>query len=366
MDRRIHRIKAGIFFVIFGAGLASLVGLAWPVGFTSVGQSFLVLFNQVFTLSEAAEAYVYNHFDVAVGVEMYGRYIFVAYGLMMLLVLGCVQFRVSIIGLMVAFFGLQIYFGFGPFWIFNGLVLVAGIFAIFPKASVAGVGIAGVVAVVVGLFFYTGPSDGLDQLNRDIRDFLGNPVYRTIFTDPPPPQFAYQIYQQDVDMYLDEGQLPQDDLDIEEEEIFAGSQIGAAVMQRIWILWLIGLAFLIGFIANGLYKIYLAHKRRKAQLATVDGTFQIAMAWLVEFGLVPVGGNVGYQQLTFADDGYQQQFAQAVDMWEQTVYGEEHPATMDGMMRFLQNTKALAATQCNPIVACRKKIKIFFADTKPT
>ena len=260
---------AGIFLVALFS-LLSMVAVPTSISITPPMESFRILLNLLFTISEGYQRYQYTHFPVSVPVEVYPRYIFTAFALVAIglfaYVFAIVKWgsRPMAFGLWVAIIGLQIYFGVfaAPLWNI-ALCAVIGWFilrnthvVIFPAFVVA------TAVLVVAL--YTAPSPTLTQLGEDIRDRFGEQVPREQEDFLPPPTTLPQNAQT-ITPDLTGQQGSQEGgmaIGMTLEERFSGSQIGTAIGQRIWLLWLIALGFVLWFLGLWVAKYVKAHRHR--------------------------------------------------------------------------------------------------------
>jgi len=362
-----------LFFSTMGVlySMLQITHIPQPFGFLPPAESFRVLLNLLFTVSESLQSYQYTHFAVSVPPQSYPQYITVAVTIISvtlavyIFTMRRLKNKYMTITLFLLVAGVQIYFGVFAIPVWNITFAAAVAWHLLPKANP--IAFTGLTAVVVALtlLLFPGESPTLAQFSENIRDQFGTQVERPADEMPIPQQ---TIQQPD---YLplrphETGQNPVlaggMPLNLDPMERFTGSQIGTAVGQRIWLLWLIGLAFALGFLAWFVTKLVQAAHSRKifnspdCNLA-IDSMFRYAVAWLAEFGAVQQGATFSSYDLEKTLPSY----PAALALWQQAVYSN-HPMTETDkaqMREFLQETKVTLRKGVSPFVAAQKALRLY-------
>lgn len=358
------------------------IRLPLPRGIISPIESFRVLFNLLFTVSEQHQAYRYTRFYVAISPESYTNYIFIAILLVAIILVAYIivmqwlKSKVMCICIFLLVTGVQIYFGVfaSPVWSIAFYAVIA--YTLLPNAKLSVFAGATTAIVLIVFLFSLGKSPLLAELSESIRDMFGDQVERPIYADLPPQYQNAGQQMQDLQMRADaigQGNQPGGNLyNIELYDRFTGSQIGTAIGQRIWLLWLIGLAFAIGFILWFMAKVFMALKRLKTFKSincnlAINAMFTHSIDWLVEFGVKP-------QNLAFCQYADQidemftgrlaKDYVSAVKLWQEAVYSNNTMTENDKkhMQIFLNETKQFLITQTNffvrPLVRLRLLLRI--------
>jgi len=367
-------ILGALFSMLKISGLPQAFSIAPPL------ESFQILLNHLFTISEQHQAYLYQRFTVSVPPENYANYIFVALGIIAALLAAYIfimqkrQSRIMCVIIFLLFTALQIYFGVFAAPIWNITLYAAIAWFLLRNANIAAfVGVSAAV-IFAAMVFYPGPSPFLTQLSETIRDQFGERLERSVVMEASPQQDTLTAQQaQELEM-REEAAGQGNDLQggqaygIDRDERFAGSQIGAAVGQRIWLLWLIGLAFVVGFILWFFVKLKDAYKRRAVFnspdcAAAIDSMFKHLVAWLVEFGVDPQ--NDAYAEYVSQFDAilpgqYAQNYLEAVELWQETVYSSHTMTERDKkrMRSFLDDTRNTLAKGVNPFARARVRVRL--------
>jgi len=360
--------------------MLEISGLPQTFGIVPPLESFRILLNHLFTISEQHQAYLYQRFAVSVSPENYANYIFVALGIIAVLLAAYIfimqkqQSKIMCVIMLLCFTGLQIYFGVFAAPIWNIIFYVAIAWFLLREANImAFIGVSAAV-IFAAMVFYPGANPFLAQLSETIRDQFGERLERPITTEASLQQDALTT-QQALEHEIREEAVGQgNDLQggqayaIDRDERFTGSQIGAAIGQRIWLLWLIGLAFVIGFILWFLAKLKDAYKRRALFnspdcAAAIDSMFKHLMAWLVEFGINPQ--NSAYAEYASQLDAilpseYAQNYLEIVDLWQETMYSNHIMTEGDKkrMRSFLDSTRNALAKGVNPLARARIRLRL--------
>jgi len=376
--------SAILFIGTMGALFSMLQISAFPqsLGIVSPLESFRILLNHLFTISEQHQAYVYERFVVSASLENYINYILTAIGIIAaflaayILIMQKLQSKVMCIVILVLFTGLQIYFGVFAVPVWNIILYVALAWFLLRNANIAAFVSVSAVVIFAAILFYPGASPFLAQLSETIRDQFSERQERHIVMEATPQQDAFTAQQAQALEMREESAGTGDGLEggqeygIDRDERFAGSQIGAVIGQRIWLLWLIGLAFAVGFILWFLVKLRDAYKRRAIFnssdcVAAIDGMFKHLVAWLVEFGVDPKNGAYTSYVNQFDDilpSEYTPNYLKAVNLWQETVYSDHVMTEGDKkrMRLFLDDTKNTLANNINPFARVCVKLRLFF------
>ena len=377
-------LRAALLFISITGAFFSILQIPplQPPGILPPLESFRVLLNHLFTISEANQAYLYERFAVSVPPESYAAYAATALGILILLTGGYIivmeklQSKTMGGALLLLLTGVQIYFGVfaAPVW---NIMLYAALAWFFLCRANRAVFAGGVVAVaVVAALFYPGASPWLSQTSEAIRDRFGNIQTRPAATNtlegevlqnPPPAQ--------PMDMRPGAAGYGNDPGDqaygIDRDQRFSGSQIGAAIGQRIWLLWLIGAAFVMGYAMWFLLRVVKAYRRLAVFnspdcRAAIDSMFRHLARWLAAFGAAPQGGGVAcYADYAPGLAGvlpgrHSQEYLQMVELWQKCVYSS-HPMTEDDRRRmrgFLDDVRRALSKTVNPVVRLQVKLRL--------
>jgi len=371
-----------LFVGIMGA-LFSMLEISYlpqDVGATTPLDSFKILLNQLFTISEQHQAYIYDRFVVSVPPESYGSYIFVALGIIGTFVAAYIYImhrqksRAMCLCIFLLFTGVQVYFGVFAAPIWN--IVLYGAIAWFLLRGANKVVFASTVIIIASmvLLIYPGESPFLSQLSENIRDQFGETTERPVLmADAPPQEASAQEQAQDLEM-REEAASPGSgqqgrEYGIDRDERFSGSHLGAAIGQRLWVLWLIGLAFTVGFALWFMGKIIAAYKRQAVFnssdcAAAIDSIFKHIVEWLVEFGINPQ--NQAYssyaEQLEHIVSGhYADNYRKIVELWQKAVYSSHTMTEKDKkrMHSFLHDTKNTITKSLNPFARVRMRMRLF-------
>jgi len=341
-------IKAAILLIcIVGAFLSMLEISSLTIVVVSPLDSFRALFNHIFSISEQHQSYEYVRFVTPS--DNYENYIFIAITILVVAVAAFIfilhKRKPQVMGACVflLFIGLQVYFGFFavPFWNIALFIVIAILSLQDAKLKILAPTIA--VVVIAAVLIFPGQSSALALFNENIRDSFGNMQERTLPTDPQ--DIATSPLPQDAHLQYTGAGSGGHGYEIYEIEHFAGSQIGAAIGQRLWLLWLIGLAFVAGFIVAFILRLVSAFKRRAAFdsadcAKAIDVMFKHTMQLLARLGVPPQ--NVPYSQypLVFSPE-YTANYKIIVGIWERAVYSSHAMTETDKnhVKKFLEETK---------------------------
>lgn len=324
----------------------SLLAIGVPhVSFMPPGVSFRALFNYIFALSEQYQAYEYIRF--ATPSENYDSYIFVAVCVTVVIIVASIFiFRARSITCAIisaVFIGFQIYFG-----IFAGALATVLLFACIALSCLRGANkpifcTVVVLAAIVATLFYTGENAHLTQLSEGLRDSFG-----TLQEQPQEflpdiielPQLEY-VYLQGASIGAGAG------FEGFEDEQFAGSQIGAAVAQRLWVLLLIGIIFVLWAVILFSMRVIAACKRRAIfnnndNALAIDALFKHAMRLLTFVGVPRQNIPFAAYRLNFGEE-YTQKYLQAVKLWERAVYSTHAMSNIEKqqLQQFVKETKKI-------------------------
>jgi len=361
-----------LFFSTMGVlySMLQITRILQQPGLVSPMESFRILLNLLFAVSENLQNYQYTHFIVSIPPENYPQYITVAVAVTAvalaayIFVMRHFKSKPMAAGLFLFAAGAQIYFGVFALPIWNIVFCTAVAWHLLTRANPITFAGLTAAAVVMAIVLYPGASPALAGLAENIRDQFGTQVERP-FDETPIPQ---EIVQQPDYLSLqpvDAGQ----NLTYEGGEAFApdtierftGSQIGTAVGQRIWLLWLIGLAFALGFaiwLAAKLVKSY--HSRKIFNSAdcnlAIDNMFRHAVAWLVEFGIAEPGVAFSSYKLGETLPSY----AAALELWQKAVFSghEMQESDKTQMQDFLQETKNTLRQHAGVLATAKHRIRL--------
>jgi len=355
-------IAAFLLFILSMATFFSILGTVPSYYIAHPLDSFKVLFNMLFERSEAYQPYLYERFVLLVRSDFYEGYIFIACVIIAVLVAICCYFcgksRIVCFVLLFIFAGVQIYLGVfaAPWW--NILFCAMLVWLMLKDANPIFFAITTTLVVAIAIGFYPGTSDFLSQTSNALRDYFGNTVERPVVGATSPQEIAAQEDLNLLEMQQELAGLNNSEAGMGNEfgtnlnEIFTGSQIGAAIGQRLWVLWLIALAFVFGFLLWFLNKVRKAYKARSLfdstdNVIAIDSMFKHLQQWLIPFGLAQAGR-------PFAESAYNiKGYASIVTLWQEAVYSNHSITDNDKMkMRaFLEETKK--ALTRNPVIKMR-------------
>jgi len=374
----------GVFFTMLQVSIVpSVLRFASPV------ESFRVLLNQLFIISEQNQAYVYEHFVVGVAAQYWAGYIYFALIISAVVMAVYIYFLRKITAFILLLFltCVQVYFGvFGaPVW--NVLAFFAIAFFLVnsskgeqrrrftahhnPNIRIFAVTVA--VTALAAFIVFPGESLFLSELSETIRDQFGETIERHIVSDIPPTE-ATAPHTQPTYLPMDAQDGGQDnhspggqEFTLDRDEVFAGSQIGAAVGQRLWILWIIGAGFIVWGAVWFARKVANAYAKRKIfnsadNAEAIQAMFNHLVAWLVEFG-APTN-------TAFADYADQlpsvvapEKYLSVVELWQKAVFSN-HQITVEDkteMRGFLDSTKNQLASTLNPFSRARTTFRLFIS-----
>ena len=364
-------ITSIVLFVTTIGALFSILRLPFPpaINIISPVESFKILANHLFTISEQYQAYLYQHFMVAASPYNYENYIFVALFIIVILLaaLTLAAHKIKIIYAIIffTFTALQIYFGVfaAPLW--NIALYTAIACAALHKANLAFFSGAAVVAAIAALLFFPGTNPYLTELSETIRNQFGQQQERQVVIDMAQHESSTQIETTQIDI-ADDGLAGGQELYIHHDydERFAGSQIGTTFGQRLWILWLIGLAFAIGLAIWFLQKLLAAFKRRAlfnspdCRIA-VDAMFRYIISCVVHLG-------AKQKNLTYAQYGThfprEADYILILDLWQRATYSNHDITENDKQQTrvFLNDTLNVLLKRKKPIVRTAVRFQLFF------
>jgi len=375
-------IKQKFYFVISAiAVFASTIGVLFSilrlpflpaVNIISPINSFKILANHMFTISEQYQAYLYRHFTVTVSPLNYENYLFVALLLiailLALLIVAAYKIKVIYAIILFTFTALQIYFGVFAAPVWNIVLYAATAWVALRNANFAFLSGAVIVTALAAVLFFPGQSPFLTQVSEAIRDQFGQQQERQVVMDTAPHEHIQQNETAQIDI-TDDDLIGGQGLYIyhDYDEMFAGSQIGTAFGQRLWILWLIGFAFAIGFVIWFLQKLLAAFKRQalfnsQDYHIAVDAMFKHMIVCVTYFSAKPK--NMAYTQYATyfpQETGY----LSILDIWQRATYSN-HKITADDkqqMRTFLDDTLTLLVKKKNPIARAIVRTKLFFSSS---
>jgi len=353
-------LAAFLLFILSMATFFSILGTVPSYYLARPLDSFKVLLNMLFDRSEAYQLYLYERFVLLVRSDFYEGYIFVACVIIAVLVAVCCYFatksRVVCFVLLFIFASVQVYLGVfaAPWW--NILLCATFAWLLLKDARMTFFAAATILAVAVAIVFYPGTSELLSQASNAIRDYIGNTVERPVVGATSPQDIAAQEEVNPLEMQqelagLNNGEAT-NEFGINLNEIFTGSQIGTAIGQRLWVLRVIALAFVLGFLAWFLNKVRKAYTVRKLfdaadNAVAIDSMFKHLQQWLLQFGLAQA--DRPYAENAHNIEGY----AGIVTLWQKAVYSSHSMTDNDKnkMRKFLEETKNSLTR--NPVIRLR-------------
>ena len=365
-----------LFISIIGA-LFSMLKIPFPpaINIISPIESLKILGNHLFTISEQYQAYLYRHFSVTVPPQYYEKYIFTALIAVILLtaviIISAQKFKFIYVFIFFAVTALQIYFGVFAATVWNiALYAVIG-WAILRNANLAFFSVAAITAAAIAMFIFPGTNPFLAELSESMRDYFGEQYQRVVTAAITPQEITAQNTSSTLQVYestagtgnLDGGQQFRRDI----YERFAGSQIGVAFGQRLWILWLIGLAFAVGFALWFLKKVITAYRRRTVfdspdcRLA-VDAMFKYMVSCLSEIGAPPQNlAYVRYVDRPLFSGEYSENYLSIVGLWQKATYSDHTITESDRqqMRGFLEDTLCLILKRKAPITRTVTRARLF-------
>ena len=379
--QKTHPLPAFILFISMIGALFSMLQISPPQtpGMVPLAESFRVLFNLLFTISEQNQAYLYERFTVSVPPESYANYATVALGILVLLtavyiaVMQKLKSKAMCAALFLLCTGVQIYFGVFAAPVWNVLLYAALAWFLLRGANPVVFAAAVMAVALVALLLFPGQSPWLLQTSETIRDRFGNTQERPMTVDATTGPGAQDTTQaQDLQVQAeaaDYGDTPAGQTyGIDREERFSGSQIGAAIGQRLWVLWLIGAAFVAGFALWFLTRIVAAYMRQAVFnspdcAAAIDSMFKHLVEWLAAFGIARQ--NSAYAAYATGVDAalpgnFAQNYLEMVDLWQKSAYSN-HAMTENDRRRmrgFLDDTRHALAKSVNPFVRVRLKLRL--------
>jgi|GEM_PF-1106785 len=380
----------GVKFTAFSVTIAVSILLIFVLS-QDIRDGLKLIANQLFALSEQYQAYMYSHFAVGAPPENHEKLVFLA--LVPLMAIGGLisgilmrqKSRILFLCAAAIFAGTQIYFGIfpAPFWniAFFAAAAVSLIFDAgqeFRLTRSLTLFLAALVLLtsVVG-FAYSGESAALSELSESLRDKfdekLERPLGALLSTQETMPQ------EQILDLRLREESVGQNEgshsgaqFETEREESFSGSQLGTATAQRLWVLWLIFAAFLLG---AGIWVFIKVRKDMKIRAnfdsenhqIAINSMFMYLMRWLVMFGLEPQ--NCTYPEYaaeieTLLAREYAAEYVAATALWQEAVYSlhEMTPDNRAQMRAFLEHSVQLICEKVGFFAGLRIRLKIIFGN----
>jgi len=350
------------------------VGVTAPLG------SLKILINHLFTISEQHQAYLYQRFIVSVPPDSYANYIFIALALIAVVIAAYIfimqklKSKIMCVCILLAITSIQIYFGVFSAPVWNIVLFTVVAWILLHEANIMAFAGFTVAVVFAAMLAYPGANSYLAELSEAIRDQFGERVERPVVMAAAPQEIS--AIEQAGNMEMREEAIGQDgnheggqEYGIHRDERFAGSQIGAALGQRLWVLWLIGLAFAIGFVVRFLLKLKDAYKRRgvfnsQDCAAAIDSMFKHIIEWLIEFGVDPLNrpfADYAEQIKIILPGEHCKNYLEILYLWQEAVYSS-HTMTENDKKQvrlFLNNTKrALVKTQ-NPFTGQWVKFRLF-------
>jgi len=366
-----NKIFTSIVLLITTIGaLFSILRLPFPPAISIISpiESFKILANHLFTISERYQAYLYQYFTVATSPSNYENYIFVALFIIVILlaVLAIAAHKIKIIYALIffTFTAIQIYFGIFAVPLWNIALYAAIAWAALRKANFAFISCAIIVTTIVALLFFPGANPFLTELSETIRDQFGRQQERQVIMDLAQQEFSPQGETTQMDI-ADDGLAGGQEvyIDHDYDERFAGSQIGTAFGQRLWILWLISLAFAVGFAIWFLQKLLSAFKRRALFYSpdcriAVDAMFKHMISCVIHFGAEPK--NLSYAQYA-AHFPRETDYLLILDLWQRATYSNHDITENDKQQTraFLNDTLNLLLKRKKPIARTAAKLQLF-------
>jgi len=353
----------GAFFSMLELKIPAVTPL--PFRLKTLADGFLLLFNRLFSVSEARQAYIYEKFKVSVPAEKTDAYIFVA--LLIIAVVFAAYFILAAkkrsalmyLAAFLFFTGVQVYFGVfpAPAWsvIYFSILLSAVLFCDGTTGKIPLLVII-ITLLLIACLLFSGANPGITELSETIRDLFNEHV------EQPVTEAINQQEKPSAEKLLElrlreevSGQNPEQPggeiFGIEKSPGFSGSQIGAAAAKRLWMLWVIFALFVAAFAAWILKKLADDRKRRAAFVSgdcavAINLMFLSLVRRLVVFGFVPKSGAYGGNAEQLAgrvSSEYAAEYQSAVTLWQEAVYSS-HGMTGDdrlNMRRFYDSTKML-------------------------
>ena len=367
-------IPIALFITTMGAFFSILqISLPLTINIFPPTESLKILVNHLFTISEQYQAYLYQHFIVSVLPHNYENYIFSALMAVAIflaaLIIAARRYKFVYAIIFFAFTTLQIYFGIfaAPLWNIALYAVIA--WAVLRDVSIAFLGSAVVVAAIVTLLIFPGTNPFLTELSETIRDQFGRQQERHIVMGAIPQEPALQ--QESTALQIgdaDDSQAGSHEIYIRRDDIFAGSQIGTAFGQRLWLLWLIGLAFAAGFVLWFLHKLLAAYKRQLLFKSpdgrvAIDAMFRYMIACVLAFTPLPKNSAYSRYAAVFPQGaGY----LSALDIWQKATYSD-HAITEGDRQQMhgtLDETIVFLLSDKRPVARTFTRIRLFLSTQK--
>ena len=359
----------------------------WPDVITN---GFPLLFNQLFAVSEAHQAYSYNMFNIGVPLDSHGRYMTAAFLLstVLLAALSALTasarnktFAVLLIALIIF---TQIYFGVFPTSGWNIFLCLIAMFILACKdrftLSVAPhsgilllVALSLIFAVIYGSF--PNPDPALSELSEHIRDQFDRQVEQP--SAQAERQFSGPRQSERENISLNAAKVSDDpyrqaglnEFSVDYEERFQGAEIGEADPGIPPIMYLLGIIMLMLLYAA----MRFAFNSRKAAkrranfalsdcAAAINHMFLYIIEWLKAYGLNE--DNTVYSAYAesvslLISPECAKRYSVTVSLWQESVYSDHFmsPEQREQVRVFLDEIKAVVWKNSSLISKIRIKFK---------
>ena len=365
-----------VLFASFVGAFFSMIeySLSSGIGFTTPVDSLKILINHIFTVSEQHQLYEYERFVVTVTPENYQAYAFVAMLIILALAGLCIaiaqKYRLVYGAIFVAFVAFAVYFGIFPGAIWGVLFCCLLAFGFLHKhGNTLVIFTTMLVIIIAATIIYPGENTAIAQFTENLRDQFGEmierPVYAEAYTASIMPHTGYTHTEVDTggDNYGDEI------YGVYRDYVFAGSQIGAAVGDRMWVMWLIGLAFVIGFAIKFALNVWRAYQLRRAlsqedNALAIDAMFMHIIEWLHEFDNAPRPSiYADYVNSAVLPHRLKADYGIIFAIWQKSQYSN-HPISTEEretVKVFLINVKRTLLRTASITMRVRASVRLFFA-----
>ena len=345
--------------------LLSVSVIALIIWRSAILDGMRLILNQMFTVSEKYQQYIYERFPISANAGNHSLCITAA----MIFICGVsavmchYAVRQKSGSLLEAIFlmtlAAEIYYGIFPQLWTVILFGITGLCVLYRqhngKAFVSSVILLAVamIASVIVLAAYTGPSAQQTALTEDIRDRLDEHIEQQVNNPIKPRQEQVQKETENTDLKEDKVSDRSDDtsagknFQTKHEKQFEGNRAGLAHKRMPWIWIFVGL-ILLSLLFRYFVRMHRAKKRRRVfdssdYAAAIDGMFRHSVNWLEACGLKT--GNSLFSQYSkqvskMLSEEYGMKYSAAVRLWEETVYSSHVMGEKEvGRMReFLDDT----------------------------
>ena len=395
-ERAANFLLSALLFIGLAGGFYSMLGLnllpyikklhtiTWANMLTD---GFPILFNRLFAVSEACQAYKYNMFPVSTSVDFHEIYMLTAFLILSAICMILCAFAAKnrwIFGLLaVAFIFVQIYFGVFPSAGWNVILcLSVMLIAACKGRSIISRGI--ILLVIYGAIFlvvqltFQGPDSALSELSEQIRDQfdeqLENPAMGAM------AQLEHLQSDEEENLPLNSAEVSDepyrqakaDEFSVNRSEKFQGADIGEtnpAIPPVVYLIIIIAVLILSAAIRLVL-RFKETQKRRESFMlldyaAAINNIFLYSIDWLKVYGLNE--DNIFFSSYfdsvsDLISPEYSVMYIKAVKLWQEAVYSS-HAMTAEqreGMLGFLEATKVIILENSNFINRLKIKVKLFF------